>query len=146
MSFVIGVDFDGTLVEHHFPDIRKEVVGAFYWLKQFQDAGAKLILWTMRSDLISDGVSCEGHAATEPYLSLAVEYSRDRGIEFWGVNKNPEQGSWTTSPKPYCHVYIDDAAINCPLREAFLSRRPMVDWSVVGPMVMEIIKSHGGDK
>ena len=39
------------------------------------------------------------------------------GIEFFGVNCNPAQASWTTSPKIYSHVYVDDAAAGCPLRE-----------------------------
>lgn len=140
MSVILGIDFDGTLVEHRFPDIGQEVPGAFHWLRRFQEAGARLILWTMRSDLISEGVSCESHPATEPYLAMAVEYCRARGIKFWGINENPEQKSWTQSPKQYCHHYIDDAAIGCPLRESFRSSRPMVDWAVVGPMVMEIIE------
>jgi hypothetical protein len=123
---IIAVDFDGTIVEHQFPDIGKEVPGAIAWLKQFQGMGARLILWTMRSDERGDG--------TNP-LSEAVEFCKSRGIEFWAVNTNPEQTSWTDSPKAYAHVYIDDAACGCPLRESFTTDRPMVDWSVVGPDV-----------
>ncbi len=50
MSLYIAVDFDGTIVDHQFPEIGKAVPGAFDWLKRFKEAGATLILWTMRSD------------------------------------------------------------------------------------------------
>ncbi|UYV13770.1 MAG: hypothetical protein NCW75_05665 [Phycisphaera sp.] len=141
MSIIIAIDFDGTLCDHRFPDIGRENPGAFEWLRKFQDAGARLMLWTMRSDMISDGVSCEGHPADKPYLTEAVEWCRERGIEFWGVNSNAEQGSWTASPKQYAHLYVDDAAACCPLREnPRAGGRPMLDWSIVGPSVMTQIE------
>lgn len=139
---ILGIDFDGTLVEHKFPDIGRENPEAFRWLREFQEAGAKLILHTMRSDLIAESHSAEGHKADRAYLTEAVEYCRARGVEFWGVNQNPDQHKWTLSPKPYAHVYVDDASFNCPLRDAFQSRRKMVDWRVVGPAVMEMLKEH----
>jgi hypothetical protein len=123
---IICIDFDGTLCEHRYPDIGNEVPGAFDWMKKFQAAGAKLILFTMRSDSERSG----------PTLTQAVEWCRARGIEFCGVNTNPEQKEWTDSPKAYGNVYIDDAAACCPLRpSARMDGRPMVDWRIVGPAV-----------
>ena len=116
---IVAVDFDGTLVEHIYPAIGREVPGAFAWLRKFQAADIKLILWTMRS---------------HKELAEAVDFCRDRGVEFWGINENPDQHSWTTSPKQYAQLYIDDAAVGCPLIPAGL--RPIVDWRVVGPYVM----------
>ncbi len=46
----VAIDFDGTIVEHKFPEVGKPVPGAIEWMKKWQDAGAQLILWTMRSD------------------------------------------------------------------------------------------------
>lgn len=120
---IIAIDFDGTLVEHCFPAIGQAVPEAFYWLQAFQGAGARLILHTMRSD---------------NYLRDAVQFCLQQGIEFWGINENPDQTSWTNSPKPYAQVYIDDAAFGCPLRDSFGSDRPMVDWRIVGPRVLEM--------
>lgn len=127
---IIAVDFDGTIVEHCFPEIGKPVPFAFEVMKELQAAGCRLILFTMRSDHVSDGISDEGHPADRPYLTEAVEFCRANGIEFWGVNKNPEQHDWTNSPKPYAQVYIDDAALGCPL---ILNGddRPFVNWEVV---------------
>jgi hypothetical protein len=33
---IIGIDFDGTIVEHEFPDIGAPVEHAFMWLKEFR--------------------------------------------------------------------------------------------------------------
>lgn len=79
---------------------------------------------------------------TDP-LTDAVEWCRARGVEFWGVNKNPEQKDWTASPKVYAHVYIDDAAFGCPLRmPARAGSRPIVDWYKLGPQVMNLIETR----
>ncbi len=130
---IVAIDFDGTIVEHRFPDIGRPVPGAFEWMKKFQQAGARLILWTMRSD----GRTGEGKE-NGPVLTEAVEFCRNNGVEFWGVNTNPEQKSWTCSPKCYAHLYVDDAALGCPLAESKeMGARPMVDWSVVGPAVLK---------
>lgn len=134
MTDVIAIDFDGTLAEHRYPDIGAEVPGAFAWLRQYQAAGVKLILWTMRSDGPRQG----------PTLTDAVKWCRKRGVEFWGVNSNPEQHGWTTSPKAYAPLYIDDAAFGCPLRgSARAGGRDMVDWDVVGPAVAEMLGLAG---
>ena len=130
-DWTVAVDFDGTIVEHVFPDIGKPVPGAFKWLKKIQKAGARLILWTMRSDGQSSG----------DVLTQAVEFCAKHGIEFFGVNQNPEQ-KWSTSPKAYAHIYIDDAAFGCPLVESKrCGGRPMVDWDAVGPKVVEMIEA-----
>ncbi len=127
---IIAIDFDGTIVEHEFPKVGPLVPGAIEWMKRFQEAGAKLILWTMRSDRIDDG----------NYLSDAIALCRDNGIEFFGENRNPEQ-DWSDSPKAYAHVYIDDAAFGCPLQYHYtLQGRPFVDWDVVGPAVLGMIE------
>lgn len=142
-STIIAIDFDGTLCDHRFPEIGTENPGAFHWLKEFQKAGAKLILWTMRSDHRSEGISAEGHPATRDYLTEAVEWCRARGVEFWDVNRNPEQASWTSSPKCYAHIYIDDAAHGVPLREMpRMGSRLAVDWQEVGPQVLAEIKER----
>lgn len=127
----IAIDFDGTIVGHCFPEIGPAVPGAIYWMKEFQLAGAKLILWTMRNDR-PDG----------NYLSSAVQYCRDNGIEFYGINRDPDQNNWTGSPKAYANIYIDDAAFGCPLREhpSAKVRRPCVDWAIVGPATLKEIQ------
>ena len=120
----IAIDFDGTIVEHKFPEIGRAVEGAIWWMKIWKDAGAKIILWTMRSD------------GAAPYLTDAVAYCAQHGVEFDDVNEGIGDRDWTSSPKAYANIYVDDAAFGCPLREsAEMGARPMVDWSIVGPAV-----------
>ena len=125
----ICIDFDGTIVDHRFPEIGPPVPGAVEWMKEFQEARAKLILFTMRSD----------GGRNPSALSWAVEYLNENGITLYGVNKNPTQVHWTSSPKAYGNIYIDDAAFGCPLIQPDGFNRPCVDWEIVGPGVMEIL-------
>ena len=123
----ICVDFDGTIVDHCFPEIGAEAPGAIHWLTRLQEQGAKLILFTMRSDTSFGG----------PMLSDAVDFLERRGIKLFGINTNPNQRSWTESPKAYADIYVDDAAFGCPLIRPEGFRRPCVDWETVGPALLE---------
>jgi len=121
-SLVIGIDFDGTMVTQKYPEIGEELELAIEVLEQLQDAGHKLILYTMRSG---------------ERLVQAVEYMEENGIELYGVNENPAQHHWTKSPKIFCNIYIDDAALGCPLDEDHDDTRPVVDWYEVEKMLKE---------
>ena len=126
MPVTIAVDFDGTIAEHRYPDIGAEVPEAMETLRELKQLGCKLILWTMRSDSSKDG----------PTLTQAVEWCRARGVEFDHVNHNPSQARWTSSPKVYAQMYIDDAAAGTPLREsARAGGRPVVDWATLRPII-----------
>jgi len=94
-SKIIAVDFDGTIVEHKYPAIGKEMLFAFATLKALQQKGHKLILWTFR---------------TGRTLEEAVEYCRHNGIEFYAVNKNyPEEAmDENVSRKINADIFIDD--------------------------------------
>ena len=94
----IAVDFDGTIVEHEYPEIGKEKLFAFQTLKELEKLGAMLILWTFR---------------TGKELDEAVEYCRKNGIEFYAVNKNyPEEiFDENVSRKINADIYIDDKNI-----------------------------------
>ena len=120
----IGLDFDGTVVDHRYPEIGEPVPGAIKCLKRFQRSGARIILFTMRSNSCDTG-----------YLTEAVRYLEKNGIRLFGVNRNPDQDEWTTSPKAYAHIYIDDSGFGCPLVQPKGFARPCVDWKIVGPQV-----------
>jgi hypothetical protein len=125
-ALIVGVDFDGTIVEHKYPEIGPAVPGAIETLREVQEIGADLILWTMRSG---------------PELAAAVAWLDANGIKLFGVNRNPET-DWSDSPKAYCHVYVDDAALGCPLRKATTTQRPMVDWQAVRPVLVAMAKAR----
>ncbi|MDK2979338.1 MAG: hypothetical protein PWP52_2052 [Bacteroidales bacterium] len=91
----IAVDFDGTIVDHEYPEIGKPKLFAFETLKALQDKGVSLILWTFR-------------AGKE--LEEAVEFCKKNGVEFYAVNKNyPEEiFDDSISRKIDADIYIDD--------------------------------------
>lgn len=96
---IIAIDFDGTCVTHEYPNVGKDI-GAVPVLKKLVADGHKLILYTMRSG---------------EKLDAAVQWFKKNEIELYGVNHNPGQESWTDSPKVHANIYIDDAALGCPL-------------------------------
>lgn len=94
----IAVDFDGTIVEHEYPAIGKEKLFAFDTLRELQKENHQLILWTVRIGKDLDD---------------AVQFCREKGIEFYAVNKNyPEEVYDDTMPrKIHADIYIDDRNI-----------------------------------
>lgn len=94
---IIAVDFDGTIVEHEYPKIGKEKIFATETLRQLINEGHRLILWTVREGKL---------------LDEAVEWCRQRGVEFYAVNKDfPEENiskNEQFSRKIKADVWIDD--------------------------------------
>lgn len=92
----IAVDFDGTIVEHRYPEIGKEILFAFETLRELQKQKHQLILWTYR---------------TGKELDEAVEFCRKNGVEFYAVNKSyPEEefDEEYASRKIEADLFIDD--------------------------------------
>jgi hypothetical protein len=92
---IIAVDFDGTIVQHKYPEIGSEIPFAIESLIALQKEGHQLILWTYR---------------TEEMLYEAVDFCEKRGLEFYSVNRNypEEEFDDTISRKIYADLYIDD--------------------------------------
>lgn len=133
----ICIDFDGTCVTHEFPKIGQDI-GAIPVLKELIDAGHKLILFTMRSDRKKKKkVGDETIVVEENFLTDALNWFEQNGIKLYGVQKNPTQRFWTTSPKAYGHLYIDDANLGCPLIVPE-EGRPYVDWNEVRKKLVEM--------
>ena len=130
--FRIAFDFDGTIVEHDYPRIGESVPQAVHYLLLFQEVGAELILWTMRSGL---------------QLQEAHRWLLDSGVKIKYINEGIDDRKWTQSPKVYAHLYIDDAAFGCPLiYHDQESRRPYVDWSIVGPETLKQINGYNASR
>lgn len=123
-NMIIAIDFDGTCVTHEYPNVGKDI-NAIPVLKNIVNKGHKIILYTMR------------HGKE---LQDAVEWFANNNIPLYGINENPTQKNWTKSPKIYAHIYIDDAALGCPLifNEEY-SDRPYVDWEAVQKLLEEKI-------
>ena len=120
---IIAVDFDGTCVDHRFPEVGPDAPDSVTSLRALHAAGHELILWTMRSG--------------KP-LDDAVAWFASKGIPLYGINGNPDQHTWTKSPKAYAQIYIDDAALGCPLIELASFKRKCVDWVSVMAILMTV--------
>ena len=109
---IIAVDFDGTIVEHKYPAIGKEIPFAIETLKKLQQERHFLKLWSVR----------EG-----PLLEEAVEFCRQRGLEFYAVNSNyaeEKDKSRYYSRKLKADLFIDDRNLG-----------GLPDWGVIYEMV-----------
>jgi hypothetical protein len=143
----ICIDFDGTCVTHEFPEIGEDI-GAVPVLKEITENGHNLILFSMRSDRKvkkTDKKTGEITVSEENYLTEAVEWFQKNDIPLYGIQKNPTQRFWTSSPKAYGHLYIDDAALGCPLVYPEKNdKRPYVDWPAVREYLLKagIIKNN----
>ena len=109
----IAVDFDGTIVDHRYPEIGEEKPFATDTLKMLIKDRHKLILWTVR----------EGRLLDE-----AIEWCRQRGVEFYAVNKDyPEEKVEYNnhfSRKLKVDMFIDDRNIG-----------GLPDWGVIYDMI-----------
>lgn len=95
----IAVDFDGTIVEHFYPEIGNEIPFATETLRMLIQDRHQLILWTVR----------EGRLLDE-----AVEWCKERGVEFYAINRDfPEEESDMKyySRKIKADLFIDDRNI-----------------------------------
>ena len=74
-------------------------------------------------------------------LADAIKWFIDNEIPLFGANENPTQKSWTTSPKVHANLYIDDAALGCPLIfDHAYSSKPFVNWAMVEEILEKTIK------
>lgn len=111
----IAVDFDGTIVEHRYPEIGRELPFAIQTLKMLIGEGHKLILWSVREGKLLDD---------------AVEFCRKRGVEFYAVNKDyPEEDITKNlhfSRKLKVDLWIDDRNVG-----------GLPDWGTIYTMIHE---------
>ena len=112
---IIAVDFDGTIVEHKYPAIGREIPFATATLRQLMKDGHKLILWSVR----------EGELLKE-----AVDWCEERGVRFYAVNADIDEdmqdksGSKHFSRKVKAHLFIDDRNVG-----------GLPDWGVIYQLV-----------
>lgn len=96
----IAIDFDGTIVEDCYPEIGPEKPFATETLRMLIQEHHRLILWSVR----------EGHSLEE-----AIDWCRERGVEFYAVNKDypEEKAEWNNhfSRKIKADIFIDDRNI-----------------------------------
>lgn len=102
---IFAIDFDGTIVEHEYPRIGEERLDALFTMKNLQDAGHQIVIWTCRCG---------------EDLASVVNWFKLVGFEPDGYNANPDGLPGFGIPKIYADVYLDDR--NFP---------PFKDWQEV---------------
>ena len=111
----IAVDFDGTIVTHEYPAIGVERPFAIDTLKMLIRDQHKLILWSVREGKL---------------LDEAVEWCRERGVEFYAVNRDYPEETITNNPhfsrKLKVDLFIDDRNVG-----------GLPDWGTIYRMVSE---------
>ncbi len=111
----IAVDFDGTIVRDHYPEIGREIPFAVETLRRLIQDGHQILLWSVR----------EGELLQE-----AVDWCSERGLVFYAVNENyPGENAQTDkhySRKLRVDRFIDDRNIG-----------GMPDWGTIYQMIKE---------
>lgn len=90
---IIAIDFDGTIVEHKYPEIGRPIPFAIETLLQLQKENHKLILWTVREEAL---------------LQEAIDYCAERGLYFYANNANYPEEVVPSPRKLSVDMFIDD--------------------------------------
>lgn len=93
----IAMDFDGTIVENRYPEIGRELPFATQTLRMLISDRHRLILWSCREGQLLDD---------------AINWCKERGVEFYAVNKDYPEETFNTnnhfSRKIKADLFIDD--------------------------------------
>lgn len=117
--FTIAVDLDGTIAEKEEPFDARTIgaprAGARKWLAKFREAGARIIVFTVRGD-----------------TDLVRSWLEENEIDFDYINENPDQPA-DGSGKVWADVYWDDKAIRAE------------DLDDSGPEILEMIREKSAE-
>ena len=124
----IAINFDGTCVKSDYPNIGEDCPNAVDSLKDLTKKGHKLILNTMRSG---------------ENLENAVRWFLDKDIPLYGVQKNPTQHEWTSSPKVQSDIIIDSSNLGAMLtmdrdENGNFYGHPYTDWNMVNGFLKKV--------
>ena len=118
----IYLDFDGTVVEHYFPEIGAENPNALNVILRLQTAGHDIILNTYRADI------------DHKHVQEALDFMRTlevlaHPIEKFLPQKLEPRSFDLIQAKESNQLYIDDIAEGIPMRRNIaLEYGMMVDW------------------
>ena len=118
----IYLDFDGTVVEHYFPEIGAENPHAIQVIARLQEAGHDIVLNTYRADI------------DQKHVQEALDYIHSldvlaHPIEKFLPEKLEPRAFDIEVAKESNQLYIDDIAEGIPMRRNIvLEHGMMVDW------------------
>jgi len=133
----IYLDFDGTVVEHAYPDTGRCNFGCVEVIKKLQDSGHDIVLNTMRSELDPDSLK-----KAIRWFENSWMFFKDRDFD---QELSPIKVSQTKiHPHPWERptestktIFIDDIATGIPLKRASMINNNMVDWDKVEKDLIE---------
>jgi len=104
---IIAIDFDGTVVEHDFPNIGNLMPDAKRVINKWHDLGYYILIWTCRNNFEPD------HHTDPDWVNApigqVVKFLKGMDVRFHGVNQQqPGLGFYLESRKIFANVYIDD--------------------------------------
>jgi hypothetical protein len=93
----VALDFDGVLSDYsgwrgHDAPLEAPVAGAIQAIRDYQDAGFEVVIYTTRADSVKS-------------IARIIQWLKEWGLEYARVNKID-----ITSLKPPAIIYIDDLA------------------------------------
>ena len=97
---IFAFDFDGTIVEHIFPEIGPLRKNAVEVINRLYDEGHTIIIWTVRSH-------------TDNKVDEMKAYLDKIGLKYHKINEDADEVAnhpdfTDFSPKVYADVYVDD--------------------------------------
>lgn len=134
----IYLDFDGTVVEHAYPNMGRCNFGCIEIIKKLQDAGHIIYLNTYRADIGPDALNQAIRLLNENYWMCCV----NKDIELQPITNilpkkvYPQPWDWDLM-KSTNLIYIDDIATNIPLKPACMVQNMMVDWDKLDRQFIE---------
>ena len=127
----IYLDFDGTIVEHYFPEIGAENPHAIQVIARLQAAGHDIVLNTYRADI------------DQKHVQEALDYIHSfeeikQPIEKFLPEKLDPRSFDLAVAKESNQLYIDDIAEGIPMRRnSVLEHGMMVDWVALEKILEE---------
>lgn len=102
MDRIIAVDFDGTIVDHEFPDIGKLKPGAKKTLNKWHKDGISVIIWTCRNQV-------DPECGVNSTIFAVRKFLDANGIKYATINEHaPVMPFRLQSTKVFADMYIDD--------------------------------------
>jgi len=94
-KIIIAIDFDGTIIEHKFPDIGPLKLNAKEVINKLYEEGYYIIIWT-----------CRGGSE----LLKVYDFMKNKGFLYHKINENRpfRELGFAPFPKIYADIYIDD--------------------------------------
>lgn len=135
-QYTIYLDFDGTVVEHQYPNIGRANFGCIEVLKKLQNAGHKIVLNTTRSEISPEALQQAVEWFGKAWMFLVDSNEALKGefdFALDGVlNYKMQPGLWDWQRfKAEGVIMLDDQCYGIPLKKAAMSTGNMVDWAAL---------------